>query len=332
MTSPLAPAAGKNRIGFAISTMERTDFTSRVLPGLDCGGFDLIWCDGSKTPEGRAFARTDHFSKTPLKEIHHDVTGGPDAAIQFSLKRLLAHGYDYVGLIENDIQLKPGWLPAMLTAWQAAEKDGFSVGAVTARSMAGRVLAHGPEYVVKWNVGAGMVLFSRAAAEAVLADYRLGTAKEIQKNFLASTGVDVSPVWELFMEKPDRPLGADWRYASAVWKRGMVSIGTIPTMAENIDVDIRDFCRTDYVRSAEENFPEHCLTIEQFKTALACCAPSSIIPAPVVKDAAAWLESAGKNHVANCPVCQSPAPRSSRKKNAALSSLPRVRLCFHAAN
>ena len=44
------------------------------------------------------------------------VIGGPDAAIQFSLKRLLALGYDFVGLIENDIQLKPGWLPAMLAA------------------------------------------------------------------------------------------------------------------------------------------------------------------------------------------------------------------------
>ena len=63
--------------------MERTDFTGRILPGLDCGGFDLIWCDGSKTVQGREFANRPHFSKTHLREIHHDVTGGPDAAIQY---------------------------------------------------------------------------------------------------------------------------------------------------------------------------------------------------------------------------------------------------------
>jgi hypothetical protein len=100
--------ANPPRIGFALSTKERTEFTRRILPGLDCGGFDLIWCDGSTTPEGRAFASKEHFKTTPLVEIHHDVTGGPDAAIQYSLQRLLALGYDYVGLIENDIALEPG--------------------------------------------------------------------------------------------------------------------------------------------------------------------------------------------------------------------------------
>jgi len=85
-----ARATKSPRIGFAISTKERMDLTRQVLPALDCGGFDLIWCDGSKTAEGRAFASVEHFKNTPLVEINHDVTGGPDAAIQFSLKRLLA--------------------------------------------------------------------------------------------------------------------------------------------------------------------------------------------------------------------------------------------------
>jgi carbamoyltransferase len=259
----------RHRIGIALSTKERIQLTGRILPGLDCGGFDLIWCDGSKTPEGRAFARADHFSKTPLVEIHPDVTGGPDAAIQFALKRLLALGYDYVGLIENDIQLKPGWLTELTSAWQAAEKDGFKVGAASARSMISRVLAHGPQYVVQWNVGAGMVLFSRAAAEAVLKDYRLTSAREIRTFFLQAAGVELSTVWELFMDRDDRPLGADWHYASSVWKTGCISIGNVPTFAENIDYDIRINCRTDYVHAAEKSWPDHCLAIGQLKKAMA---------------------------------------------------------------
>ena len=32
--------ANPPRIGFALSTMERTELTRQILPGLDCGGFD----------------------------------------------------------------------------------------------------------------------------------------------------------------------------------------------------------------------------------------------------------------------------------------------------
>ncbi|HTB82963.1 MAG TPA: glycosyltransferase, partial [Candidatus Sulfotelmatobacter sp.] len=285
--------ANPMRIGFALSTKERTEFTRRILPGLDCGGFDLIWCDGSTTPEGRAFTSAEHFKKTPLLEIHHDVTGGPDAAIQFSLQRLLALGYDYVGLIENDIALKPGWLEAMLAAWRAAESDGFKVGAATARSMSSRVLARAENYVVKWNVGAGMVLFSRAAAQAVLDDYHLPSAREIQKFFQKNAGADLSGVWELFMDTQDRLLGADWRYASSVLKKGFVSVGTRPNFAENIDMDISRDCRTDYVRLDETEWPRHCLTIEQLKTNLAAVDNNSARFSKTISD-----------EKANCPVCE----------------------------
>lgn len=268
MPAPSTSSPGRNRIGFAISTKERTEFTEKMLPGLDCGGFDLIWCDGSTSPAGREFVNERHFKRTPLKEIHLDVGGGPDAAIQFCLKRLLALGYDYVGLIENDINLKPGWLPAMMTAWEGAEKDGFKAGAVTARSLKSRIYAHTQQYVVLWNVGAGMVLFSRAAAEAVLADYETTSAAHLQQFYQAALGVDLSNVWELFMEKPDRNLGADWLYAASILKRGMISVGTIPSLAENLDVNLEEYCGTEYVHSASDTMPAHCISVEKLKLEL----------------------------------------------------------------
>ena len=263
-TAPTNPP----RIGFAISTKERTELTRQVLPALDCGGFDLIWCDGSKTPEGRAFASREHFQKTPLVEIHHDVTGGPDAAIKFALKRLLDLGYDYVGLIENDITLTPGWLDAMHSAWRAAEQDGFKVGAVTARTAASRVLARTESYSVQWNLGAGMALFSRAGAEAVLADYQLPTAKKIHEFFRANFAVDLSDAWELFMHQPDRGLGADWHYAVALMQRGLVALGVMPNMAQNIDVDFEAVCGTQFVRSAHQALLPHVLPAERLLATL----------------------------------------------------------------
>jgi glycosyltransferase involved in cell wall biosynthesis/ADP-heptose:LPS heptosyltransferase/predicted Zn-dependent protease len=267
----------KNRIGFALSTMERMDFTEKILPGLDCGGFDLIWCDGSKTSEGKAFASARHFKKTPLVEIVFDVRGGPDAAIQFSLKRLLAKGYDYVGLIENDIQLKPGWLEAMMAAWRAAQKDGFEIGAVTARTAASRVLTRGTGYTVQWNLGAGMSLFSRAGAEAVLADYQLTNAKQIHEFYLSRVGMDLSGAWELFMEKPDRGLGADWYFAAAMLKKGLVAVGVVPNHAENIDVDFETVCGTQFVRSADQPLPVHCVRPEKLLAAIRQQHPSTVI-------------------------------------------------------
>lgn len=266
---------GAPRIAFALSTKDRTQLTQQILSGLDCGGFDLIWCDGSTTAEGKAFPGADHFQKTRLKEVCYGVTGGPDAAIQFSLRRLLELDYDYVGLIENDIALKPGWLPALLAAWRSAQAEGFQVGAATARSIVSRVLARGGNYVVQWNMGAGMVLFSRAAAQAVLADYQLTNAAHVRDYFQAATGVDLGSVWELFMEKPDRKLGADWHFALSILKAGLVSVGTIPHYAENIDVDLEEVCRTRYLRSSAEPLPAHCLGGDELKAALSAPIESS---------------------------------------------------------
>lgn len=327
VTSSSTPIS-KHRIGFALSTKERMHFTERILPSLDCGGFDLIWCDGSTTPEGKAFANARHFKKTPLVDVYHGVGGGPDAAIQFSLKRLLEKGYDYVGLIENDIQFKPGWLPAMMAAWQAAEKDGFNVGSVTSRSMVSRVLGYGPEYVIKWNMGAGMVLFSRAAAEAVLADYAITSAKEVRHLFQSSTSVDFTSVWEIFREEPDRVLGMDWRYASSMWKQGMISVGTVPCMAENIDADVRDCCRTEYVSRTGTPWHTHSLTIEKLKAALVSCAPCATVPPPFKAGHESSNNNIDKSSQLACPACQTLSPPAVVKNSQVYHRCPECSCVF----
>ena len=97
----------------------------------------------------------------PTIERHGHVTGGPDVAILYCLSLMLERGYDYVGLIEND--LEPGWLDRI---FQLFATPRLNVGSVSARSDADRVLLPRNGYAIMANVGAGMVLFKRAAAEA----------------------------------------------------------------------------------------------------------------------------------------------------------------------
>ena len=69
-----------------------------------------------------------------LREIYRGVDGGPDRAIVYGLSYLLARGYKYLALVENDILVTPEWLPTAIGAMQRATADGLRVGAATVRT------------------------------------------------------------------------------------------------------------------------------------------------------------------------------------------------------
>src|SRR5678816_4559553 len=124
----------KNRpkVGFIFSSKERVDLSRRSLSSIDSdSGFDLIWLDGSTSQEARRLPESITLRKTRLVEVHLDVTGGPDAAIKYGLHRLLALGYDYCGLIENDIEFVPGWFSRLMELFQLAETNDLQVGAAS---------------------------------------------------------------------------------------------------------------------------------------------------------------------------------------------------------
>lgn len=236
---------------FGLSTKDRVDFTRQILPGLDVDPLlHLYWFDGSDTELGTNLPSASHFNRTTLKEIHYDVKGGPDAAIRYALDRMLSKGYDYVGLIENDVLLSPGWFGAMSKAIAHAETAGLSVGAVTVRTIACRCLFLTEFYAVMWNMGAGMVLFSKVGANAILEDYK-GTGSQEVNAFWQERGFQLQS-WDLWRDQPDRGLGADWWYAAAMFTRGLVSIGTVPTYGENVDFNIERDLRSTYVMKFEE--------------------------------------------------------------------------------
>jgi len=258
-TQPRAPRLG-DRIGFSFSTRDRYDFTLQTLQNLDTeGGFDLFWNDGSTEPDVPALARNFKFQNANLVEVNYGVTGGPDRAICFGLSRLLESGYDFIGLIENDILFRPGWFSALMNLFNLGAEDGIVCGSATARSFESHVLEYRSGYGVQCDTGAGMVLFSRAAAELILTLYSCPSSLQMttlswQKFYADLFGLDLGKFSPFWAYPPHRafPCTLDWGYTPSLYLNGYASLSTIPSYATDLEFDVATFFRTRYV-SAEKN-------------------------------------------------------------------------------
>lgn len=246
-----------DRVGFIFSTKDRVDFSLRSLPTIDQErGFDIIWVNGSDTKEGRELPYKYKFKNANLKEVHQNIKGGPDAAIRYGLRRLLDLGYDYCGLIENDIVFQPGWFKKLIELFSLAAKDGLVVGAATVRNYDSRVIEYCKKYTINWNIGAGMVLFTRRAAKLILDQY----------DTLPTVGLRICRFYgELFgidlrknREPCGNPLGigyllsSDFSYDMVLYKNGLASIGYIPSLVSDLGVNVEK-CGLSYVSEKESN-------------------------------------------------------------------------------
>ena len=247
----------QSRVGFALSTRDRFVYTMRTISSLDAeGGFDLIWNDGSEQNEVAELSRYFAFRNARLVEVNYGVTGGADAAIRYGLRRLLELDYDLVGLVENDVLLSPGWLAAMRDAFAAAAEEGIAVGAVSALGYRSRVLEYRQDYSIDWARGAALVLFTREAAQLVLENYsRLEMTSQQMRGFYAQRfGVALhAPEWAVGGRWMDGPMTLDWGYAPLLYSNAYACVGTIPSLARDLEFDVRTVLRTDYVRAEQNN-------------------------------------------------------------------------------
>jgi hypothetical protein len=256
-TTVRCPGKG-SRIGFAFSTKDRVHFTLPTLVSIDSeGGFDLVWVDGSDTPEGKALPYNCKLRNASLVEIHSDIKGGPDRAICFGLRRLLDLGYDYCGLIENDMVFEDGWFGKLLGLFELAASDGVVCGAATVRSYQSRVIEYRKGYFLCWNIGAGMVLFSRPAAQLILAHYdRLKLwmkARTLYKFYGEIFGMELRGLWDLWYGAPDHLLSMDWGYSPLLYQHGFASVGSIPSLVQDLEFDIGAVLGTSYVGTEKQN-------------------------------------------------------------------------------
>lgn len=259
-TKPRTPKPG-DRIGFAFSSRDRYFFTLQTLQSLDTeAGFDLIWNDGSTEPAVPALAANYKFRHARLVEFNPDVTGGAERAVCFGLSRLLELGYDYVGLIENDILLRHGWFRHLLEVFSRGAAEGIACGSATARSFESHVLEYRNGYAIQADIGAGMVLFSRAAAEIIMELYSNPSSLQMtthswQKFHADLFGVDLRNFAPFWAYPPNQavPCTLDWGYTPSLYLKGYASLSTIPSYASDLEFDVETFFHTRYVSEEKNN-------------------------------------------------------------------------------
>lgn len=224
------------RVGIAFSSKDRAEKTKRTLkPLLQPKKFDTWWFDGSQTPEGQSY-----FEKTSSK-AHSGIrlTGGSCRYIVCALTCLLEQGrdencpYDYIGLVENDVMLHDDWFDRTIALFDVGKKAGLEVGAVSARTYVDRILIQCDGFAVMHNLGAGMVIFSRHAAELILQYYRTGMTTENRKVFSLLSGVDIGPYWAF--KGSDHMLVADWQWDRMLAQHGLCSLALTPTKATQLE-------------------------------------------------------------------------------------------------
>lgn len=221
-----------NKVAMSFLTKDRVDLSERTIkPLLQPERFDLFCIDGSRTPTGEQFI-LDHG---PEKNSFFNIRGGAGAALVFALTKMLEGPYEYVGLCEQDTLLPDDWFDPTFDLFARGRDVGLVVGSVSARCYADRQLFCCDGFSVLHNAGAGHVLFSRAAAEIVLNQFRSGWTTDNRRIFCQLSGVDFGPYWAF--KNGDHPLTADWKWDADLAARGYASLALIPSNVEMIGQD-----------------------------------------------------------------------------------------------
>lgn len=229
-----------NKTAIAFLTKDRVELSRQsALPLLNnWHKFDTFWIDGSVTEVGRKLPDQMISELTPVQDaprVFGNVRGGAGAAIVFALTKMLEGPYDYIGLHENDVLCDPDWFDRTFALFQRGLEDGLQVGAVSARCYEDRVLFQRDGYAVLHNTGAGLILFSRAAARLVLDHFRSGWTTDNRRVFCQLSGVDIGPFWAF--KGGDHNLVADWHFDTVLAVHGFASLALTPSPVQMIGQD-----------------------------------------------------------------------------------------------
>lgn len=224
------------RLGLAYSAKDQVELTRETFPRLVASTDNqkihcqLWWCDGSHTDEGRKeFNDNAYYCLGML-----DVFGGADAAIVWKLSKLLKSGADYthIGLLENDVLLAPDWLAPTLELFEKGKADGMEVGAVSPRSYVDRVLLQRDGYAVMHNIGAGAIIFTRAAAEIILRTFRTQWWPDNVRTFASLAGIDLR-TYAAFRGN-EQWTTTDWGWEAQLARHGLASLALTPAKVQMI--------------------------------------------------------------------------------------------------
>ena len=221
------------RLAICYSTRDQVELTKQTLPRAFPGKqplpdyLHLLWCDGSRTEEGRALP-----SQFGLNSFR--VLGGPDAAITWKLSTALRSpdNYTHIMLLENDVLLDEDWFEPTMALFEKGKEDGLEVGAVSPRSYVDRVLIQRNGYAVMHNIGAGVVIFTREAAGIVLRTFRTHWWPDNAKLFANIAGIDLR-TFAAFRGN-EQWVTTDWGWEAQLARHGLASLALTPAICEMI--------------------------------------------------------------------------------------------------
>lgn len=214
------------KLAIAYSTKDQVELSEQTFPVVRDGQHALFWCDGSKTEAGISFVASNAEYATYYDV---DVTGSADAAIAWKLSKMLASpaNYTHIGLLENDVLLDPDWLVPTLELFEKGERDGLSVGAVSPRSYVDRVLIQRDGWAVMHNLGAGVAIFTRAAADVILRTLRTHWWPDNVRLFGRLSGIDLR-TYAAFRGN-EQHVTTDWGWEAQLARHGLASLALTPS-------------------------------------------------------------------------------------------------------
>ena len=219
------------RLAIAYNTMNKLALTKQTFPVLRDGQHALLWSDGSTDPDALAFFEQNRGLAT---KSYAGVRGGADAGIAHSLTRLLQHpaNYTHVGLVESDVLLDPDWQVSTMALFKQGAADRLHVGAVSARSYTDRILIQRDDYAVMLNVGAGMIVMTREAAQIVLETFATGWWPSTRYLFAQVSGIDVA-TFACFRGN-EQFTTSDWQYEAQLARMGYATLALTPAKASMV--------------------------------------------------------------------------------------------------
>lgn len=220
------------KLAIGYSTKDQVELTEKtLLRTIDCAA-NIYWCDGSSTNAGCDFLVNYPDQENLFKFA--SIRGGADAAIAWKLSTMLAakQNYTHIGLLESDVLLDPNWLEPTLELFEKGKADGLHVGAVSPRSYADRVLIQREGWAVMHNIGAGVIIFTREAAEIILRSFRTQWWPDNVKLFAQISGIDLR-TYACFRGNAQW-VTTDWGWEAQLARHGLASLALTPAKCQMI--------------------------------------------------------------------------------------------------
>jgi hypothetical protein len=249
------------KLAIGYSTKDQVELTEQPLNRL-CdtqAEFDLYWGDGSITEAGLKY----FADQRDCAFYSERVVGGADASIAWKLSEMLKHPYTHIMLLENDVLLDEDWFEPTMQLFEKGKADGLAVGAVSARSYVDRVLMQRDGYAVMHNLGAGMVIFTREAAEIVLRTFRTSWWPDNVKLFAQLSGIDLR-TYAAFRGM-EGWVTTDWGWEAQLARHGLASLALTPAKCQMIGQD-PPLEQQGLVLTTSSDWYRHLDEMEKFET------------------------------------------------------------------